>query len=116
MKTTGELCSALALNVICPGDPARPIENVIVGDLLSHILGEARENWAWVTIQVHLNVAAVAVLKELPLVILASNRAPQEDLTAKCAEENIALATTPLGAYELCCRLGALGVGNAGNS
>ncbi len=107
----GEICRALSLDVVCPGDGARTIEGVIVGDLLSHILGEAREDWIWVTIQVHLNVSAVAVLKELPLVILASNRTPQEDLAKKCAEENIALAVSPLRAYELCCRLHDLGVG-----
>ena len=79
---------------------------------MSHILGEARENWLWVTIQIHLNVAAVAVLKELPLVILSSNRAPHDDLTAKCREENIALATTPLSSYAVCCRLCRLGIGH----
>lgn len=111
-RTIGEICRALDLKVVCPGDEAREIEGVIVGDLLSHILGEARENWIWVTIQIHLNVSAVAVLKDLPLVILASNRTPQEDLAKKCAEENIALAVSPLRAYELCCRLHDLGVGD----
>ncbi|MDR3230196.1 MAG: serine kinase [Synergistaceae bacterium] len=114
--TIGEICAALRLDVVSPGDGAREIENVIVGDLLSHILGEAREDWIWVTIQVHLNVAAVAALKELPLVILASNRTPQEDLAAKCREENIALAISPLRAYELCRQLAALGIGDARES
>lgn len=110
--TIAEICSALELSVVCPGEGEREIEGAITGDLLSHILGEARENWLWVTIQVHLNVSAVAVLKDLPLVILASDRKPQDDLARKCAEENIALATSPLRAYELCCRLCRLGVGN----
>lgn len=111
----GEICRALSLSVVCPGDETRTIEGVIVGDLLSHILGEAREDWIWVTIQVHLNVSAVAVLKELPLVILASGRTPQEDLVKKCEEENIALAVSPLRAYELCCRLHDLGIGGNAN-
>ena len=106
-----EICTALDLDVICRGDGAREIEGVIVGDLLSHVLGEARENWLWITIQVHLNVSAVAVLKELPFLILTSNRMPQEDLRAKCDEENIALATTPLSSYDLCCRLCRLRIG-----
>ena len=107
-----EVCKALELDVVHPGDGAREIEGVIVGDLLSHIIGEARENWIWVTIQVHLNVTAVAVLKELPLIILSSNRVPQEDMAEKCREENIALATTHLSSYEVCCRLGSLGIGH----
>ena len=106
-----EVCKALELNIVHPGNGAREIEGVIVGDLLSHILGEARENWLWVTIQVHMNVAAVAVLKELPMIILSSNRAPQNDMGEKCREENIALATTHLSSYEVCCRLCSLGIG-----
>ena len=108
------ICSALDLNLICPGDGTREIEGVIVGDLLSHILGEARENWIWVTIHVHLNVSAVAVLKDLPLLILSSNRVPQDDLIEKCKEEGIALTTTPLSSYQVCCRLCKLGVGEPG--
>ena len=107
-----EVCKALELDVVYSGDGAREVEGVIVGDLLSNILGESRENWIWVTIQVHLNVAAVAVLKELPMIILSSNRMPQEDMAEKCREENIALATTRLSSYEVCCRLCGLGIGH----
>ena len=109
-----EICKALELDVAHPGDGVREIEGVIVGDLLSHILGEARENWAWVTIQIHMNVAAVAVLKELPMIILTSGRTPQDDMAEKCREENIALATTRLSSYEVCCRLCGLGIGDEG--
>jgi len=109
---TAEVCKALELDVVHPGDGTREIEGVIVGDLLSNILGEARENWLWVTIQVHMNVAAVAVLKELSFIILSSNRVPQLDMAEKCREENIALATTHLSSYEVCCRLCNLKIGN----
>ena len=107
-----QICSALELNVFHPGDGSREIRGAIVGDLLSHILGEAREDWLWVTIQIHMNVSAVAVLKDLPLLILSSGRVPQADLAEKCKEENIALANTPLTSYEVCCRLCRLGIGH----
>ena len=106
-----EICKALELDVVHPGDGEREIEGVIVGDLLSNIMGDARENWLWVTIQVHMNVAAVTVLKEMPMVILSSSRVPQDDMAEKCREENIALTTTQLSSYEVCCRLGGLGIG-----
>ncbi|MCL2010684.1 MAG: serine kinase [Synergistaceae bacterium] len=106
-----EICEALELEVTHPGDGAREIEGVIVGDLLSHILGEAGGNWLWVTIQTHINVVAVAVLKELPMIILSSGRMPLDDMAEKCREENIALAVTPLSSYEVCRRLCALGIG-----
>ncbi|MDR2522935.1 MAG: serine kinase [Synergistaceae bacterium] len=109
--TAAGICSALGLNVFYPGDGAREVKGAVVGDLLSHVLTEARENWLWVTVHTHLNVAAVAVVKGIPLVILVSGREPQEDLKKKCAEEGIALANTSLSCYELCRRLGRLGVG-----
>ena len=111
--TVAGICDALNLNVFHPGDGARKVEGAAVGDLLSHVLTEARENWLWVTVHTHLNVAAVAVLKGIPLVILASGREPQKDLKEKCQEEDITLANTPLSCYELCRDLGRLGVGDA---
>lgn len=106
-----QISKELNLKLFSEGDLSLDIEGVVVGDLLSHILTEARENWAWITIHVHLNIAAVALLKELPLVIVAYNRSPQEDLITRCRSEKITLAASPLRSYELCCRLCKLGVG-----
>lgn len=92
----------LGAEVLCAGDDTREVTGVIVGDLLSHIIGEAEEGDAWVTIQIHLNVSAVAVLKDLPLVVLASNRKPLDELLAKCVEEKIALVVLKQSSYEAC--------------
>lgn len=40
--------------------------------------------------QSHLNVAAVAVLKEIPMIIIASGREPAADLMARCETGNYA--------------------------
>lgn len=91
--------------ILCKGDENREITGVIVGDLLSHIIGEAREGEAWITIQIHLNVSAVAVLKELPLIVIASGRQPSEELLSKCTEENIAIVSLKVPAYNACVAL-----------
>jgi hypothetical protein len=100
-----EVINALNPDVICKGDGERNISGVIVGDLLSYIIGEAQEGEIWVTIQIHLNVSAVAVLKELPMIILASGRVPSEELADKCREENIAIVIVKESAYEVCAKL-----------
>jgi len=100
-----EVISALNPDVICGGDGEREISGVITGDLLSFIIGEAKEGEIWVTIQVHLNVSAVAVLKELPMLILASGRVPSKELADKCQEENIAIVVVEESAYEVCAKL-----------
>jgi hypothetical protein len=73
-------------------------------------MGSAPEQAAWVTIQTHVNVAAVAVLREIPLVILAGGREPSPDLVERCDREGVALGTTFLSPFAVCARLHALGV------
>lgn len=101
----GELLDATGYKVVCEGDREREISGALVGDLLSFVISEAKKDWVWVTIQVHINVSAVAVLKEIPLIIIASGREPSEELLAKCREENIALALADESAYMVCGKL-----------
>ena len=46
------------LEVIVRGVPERDVTGGVAGDLLSCIMAEAAPGMVWVTIQVHLNVAA----------------------------------------------------------
>ena len=86
--------------------------SVFTVDLLSFFICSAPEGALWVTIQNHVNVAAVALLKEIPLVLLASGRSPSPELKDQCQREGIALATTGLDSFQACGRLHAMGVGN----
>ena len=100
-----EVIDAMNAAVVCGGDGERDITGVITGDLLSFVIGEAKEGEIWVTIQIHLNVAAVAVLKELPMIVLSSGREPSMELVNKCQEENIALIVVKESAYDVCAKL-----------
>ena len=86
--------------VLAPGDVERDLTGAISGDLLSFIMAEAKEGWLWITIQVHLNVAAVAVLKDVPFILVASGRAPEQALVERCTTEGITLAVTKIPAFE----------------
>jgi|LSQX01.2.fsa_nt_gb hypothetical protein len=106
-----EIAELLGLRLYSPGDPDREIGGVISGDLLSFIMAEAREGWMWITIQVHLNVAAVAVLKEVPFILAASGRKPEKELIERCIEEGITLAGTELSSFETAGKLWEAGLG-----
>ncbi len=80
------------------------------GDLLSFVMGSAPEGTLWVTIQNHVNVAAVALLKEIPLILLASGRSPSPELKEQCIREGIALATADMDSFNLCGVLHGMGV------
>ncbi|MCA1746212.1 MAG: serine kinase, partial [Bacteroidales bacterium] len=62
-----------------------------VSDLLSDVMGNAEEGAVWITLQSHLNVVAIASLKELAAVILINGISPEDNVIAKAKEENIPL-------------------------
>lgn len=106
-----ELCRALKAEVQVAGDGEREITKITAGDLLSFVMGSAPEGAAWVTIHTHLNVAAVAVLKELPMIIIASGRKAAPDLAARCEEENICVASVEATIFGVCVALSEMGLG-----
>lgn len=108
-----DITELLGPTVYSPGDQAGEIGGVITGDLLSFIMAEAREGWLWITIQVHLNVAAVAVLKDVPFILTASGRKPDKDLVERCLAEGVTLAGTDLSAFEAAGRLWEAGLGRS---
>lgn len=110
MVTLEKICGALDAEVHIAGDSGREVEKVVVGDLLSFIMGSDADGAVWVTIQSHLNVAAVAVLKDVPIIIIAAGRKPADDLAARCRAENIALVTARDSIFDVCLRLGELGL------
>ena len=59
MKVT-QLAELLGAKVVCPAD--REIACGYSCDLLSWVMAHGKQDMAWVTVQAHLNVIAVAVL------------------------------------------------------
>ncbi|MCK7477074.1 MAG: PHP domain-containing protein [Candidatus Moduliflexus flocculans] len=75
--TLGDLVSGLDLRVFTPGPGLdRPVLGGYAGDLLSDVIGHGRKGDLWLTIQVHPNVVAVAVLKDLAAIVLVNGREP----------------------------------------
>jgi serine kinase of HPr protein (carbohydrate metabolism regulator) len=64
------------------------------GDLLSDVMANSKEGYLWIIFQTHLNIIAVAKLKNLAGIILVNNRKPEEDTLKKAGEEGIPLLTT----------------------
>ena len=79
-------------------------------DLLSWVMAHGAEGMAWVTVQTHLNVIAVAVLSDMACVVLPENIRMEADSLQKARDEGMAVLTSPLTAYEICGKLSAEGV------
>ncbi len=86
------------------------IERGYASDLLSDVLASAPSGGVLVTIQVHMNVIAVAVHAGLAAVIFASDRRPDEDVRQRAVEEGIALFASSDSAFDIVGKLYALGV------
>jgi len=79
-------------------------------DLLSWVMAHGEEGMAWVTVQTHMNVIAVAVLADMACVIMPESIDMDEDSIAKAAEEGLCVLKSPLTAYAICGRMAAAGV------
>ena len=65
---------------------------------------------AWVTVQTHLNVIAVAVLSDMACVILPESIEMEKESLDKAVSEGMCVLQSPLSGYEICGRLRAAGV------
>lgn len=81
------------------------ISGAYVSDLLSDVIGHSMAGNVWITLQTHLNIVAVAGLKNLAGIIIVSSRPIQEDVLRKAEEERVTIMTTPLSAFEAAGRL-----------
>jgi len=79
-------------------------------DLLSWVMAHGSAGMAWVTVQTHMNVIAVATLHEMSCVVIPEGAQMDKEIADKAAEEGIAVLLSDKPAYEICGRLAAQGI------
>jgi predicted transcriptional regulator len=90
-----ELVAKLGLTVYCGENLLdREVSGGYVSDLLSDVMGHAVEGECWITLQSHLNVIAIASLKELSAIILVKNIQAEENVITKAEEEEVPVLGT----------------------
>ena len=72
-----------------------------VCDLLSWVMAKGCADCAWVTVQTHMNVIAVASLHDMACVICPEGIIMEEASVEKADEEGIAIITSPMPAYKI---------------
>jgi predicted transcriptional regulator len=88
----------------------REIRGGYASDLLSDTMGNSREGDIWVTVQKHVNIVAVAQLKNLAAIVVVNGRTPEPDALARAEEERIPIVATELPAFDVAGILYGLGV------
>lgn len=89
----------------------REVVNGYASDLLSWVMAHGSAGMAWVTVQTHMNVIAVAALHEMSCVILAENAKAAPEVVAKAAEEGIAVLASAENTWKICGTLYTAGIG-----
>jgi hypothetical protein len=79
-------------------------------DLLSHVMANGREGMAWITVQTHMNVVAVASLHDLACVIIPEGIEVEEIILRKADEEGVAIVSSSRTAYELASLMSGVGI------
>ncbi|MBT3377346.1 MAG: iron-sulfur binding hydrogenase [Lentisphaerae bacterium] len=75
------------------------------GDLLSDVLAHIPPQGMWLTIQGHVNIIAVAQLRDVACVVLVNGMAPDPQTIAKAKLQEINLCGSEKTSAELCMRL-----------
>lgn len=85
------------------------LSNVVTGgyvsDLLSDVMGNAKEGQVWITLQTHQNIIAVGSLKDISAIIIVKGFVPEADTIIKSNIENIPLLSTELDTFNITGRL-----------
>ncbi len=81
------------------------LDNEITGgytsDLLSDVMGFAKDGQIWVTLQTHKNIMAVATLKDLAAVVLVKGFVPDNDAAEVSNKEGLPILGTDEQAFEI---------------
>lgn len=111
--TVAELIKQLNLELVAGEKGLQSeITNGFVGDLLSVVMGKAKEGNAWVTIQSHVNIVAVAVLTGASCIIVSEGFNVEPEAMEKANEENIPILSTKESSYKIVSELVKLGINN----
>ena len=79
-------------------------------DLLSDVIAHGEAGNIWLTLQIHVNIVAVASLKDMAGIVLINGRQADEDTIQRAQSEGIPLLVSELPMFELAGRLYELGI------
>ena len=106
-----ELTALLEAQNMTPGvEEDREVSCGYTCDLLSWVMAHGCEGMAWVTVQTHMNVVAVAVLADMACVVLPEEIRREPESLKKAVDEGMSVMSSPMTAYEICGLMAGQGI------
>ena len=106
-----EIIKKCNLHIVCGGDlQEQEVSGGYSGDLLSDVMANSKKGDIWITLQIHPNIVAVAMLKELAAIVIINKRKPEAETVKKAEAEGLPVLTSDMPAFEVAGRLYAMGI------
>jgi len=86
----------------------RTVTGGYAGDLMSDVIAHSSPGNLWITMQVHVNIVAVAVLKDLSGILLVRSREPDAETLRRAVEEHVTILIGDTPAFTACGELHGL--------
>ena len=106
--TVEQLANTEGFEPIVISDKDREILGGYVGDLLSWVMGRAKEGDAWITIMSNVNTVAVCTLTDPACIVLAEGVKPEPDMLKRATEQGVNIIATKLDSFSASVKIAAL--------
>lgn len=104
--TPVEFANKYGLKIVNEGDgKERQLEGVYCCDLLSIVMGRAKQNDAWITVMGNMNSIAVASLSDVSCIILSENMQLDKDGSEKAVSQGICVLGSEEPTFEIAMKL-----------
>ncbi|GAB4304058.1 MAG: DRTGG domain-containing protein [Candidatus Bipolaricaulota bacterium] len=100
-----QVIAAIGLTALVGADLAREVRDGYCSDLLSDVLAHAKAGDLWITHQRHLNVIAVAKLRDVAGIVFPRRLRPSPDVVARAQAEGLNLLLAEGTAFEVAGKL-----------
>ena len=107
-----ELARLMDMQLLQPEMAQKEIEasGCYIGDLLSNVMGNAKNGQLWLTVMTNINIVAVAQLLELAGIVLLEGNQPAEGVLERASLEGIPVFSSKDTAFHSAIRIRDLGL------
>jgi hypothetical protein len=100
-----QVIELLELSPVHLTDENVEVASVYCGDLLSDVLAHVQPDSLWLSIQGHVNVVAVAVLRDVACIVLVNGVAPDPQTVLKAQSQGVNICGSDETSAALCMKL-----------